>query len=43
MKPVHLLYGKDGMELRVPDGAEVLAGVGVSPEELATLKSKGIV
>jgi nickel-dependent lactate racemase len=29
MKSVHLLYGKDGMELGVPDGAEVLAGVDV--------------
>jgi len=26
MKTVHLLYGKDGMELSVPDSAEVLAG-----------------
>jgi len=26
MKTVHLLYGKDGMELRVPDSAVVLAG-----------------
>jgi lactate racemase len=30
MIPVHLLYGKDGMELRVPDGAEVLAGEDVA-------------
>lgn len=26
MKPVHLLYGKDGMHLSVPDSADVLVG-----------------
>ena len=26
MKTVHLLYGKDGMQLRVPDSADVLVG-----------------
>jgi nickel-dependent lactate racemase len=29
MKPVHLLYGKDGMELHVPDSADVLVGQNV--------------
>jgi len=31
MKPLHLLYGKDGMELSVPDSADVLVAQDVPP------------